>query len=316
MAEIHNIEQKNEADRRAALLALAAGRKNDEQTICLDADEMASLVDHQCSADDQERYFAHLADCDICYRQWLELSELTQTGTTGKDKAKVQKLFRPRYLAWAGSALAAAASIALFLNITREAQLPVMQQSRPPKAERSLTPSSTIGQSEKKFDFKGVPAGHNIEELKDTVPLEMEIPAPVSSPSRKAISNASESVLPKKQKAHPAALKEEVQVQGISEDMAADGFTRESVDSGRVEVDGWIERIQQGCLNGEEKTKFWQQQSLEGKKLIQLEVFNTPEEEKLVNDILSLVVQLRAAPETRQAVCNRIQDRIARNRAR
>lgn len=311
MAEIQKIEQKKEADRCTALIALAAGKASDGQTTCLDVDELAGLVDHQCSSDDQERYFAHLANCETCYRQWLDLSELTQASTA---KSKKRKL-RPGYFAWAGSALAAAASVVLFLNITRQAPLPVIQKNKLPMAERSLAPSSAVGQGEQKFDSQIKSAAQEtVEELKNTVPLE-ELSVPIASPPKKEISNASKSVLAKKQKARPA-LEKEVPVMETSHDMVTESFGQARVDFGRVEIDGWIQRIQQGCFDDEAKTKFWQQQALEGERLIRGEVFNRPEEEKLVNDILLLVVQLRDVPETRQQVCNRIQERIVRNRTR
>lgn len=311
MAEIHKIEQIKEADRRIALLALAASKKQDEQTACLTADEMATLVDRQCSSDEQERYFAHLADCEICYRQWLELSELTQAGATEKNIAKLDKLFSRRYFGWTGTALAAAASVVLFLNITRDAQRPMIQQNKPPKAERSFAPSSTVGQKEKQSDFKEMPAEQNFEELKDAAPLEMEDQAPAPAPPRKELRNAGKSVLTKKQKTQPTALKADVQMRGIHDDISTESFAKGSGDPGRVEVDVWIQRIQQGCRNGEEQTRFWQQQYLQGEQLIQRAAFTTPEEEKLVHDIVSLVVQMRDAPTTRRAICKRIQDRCA-----
>ena len=79
MDKIHSIEQKQEADRRTALLSLATNSRDAEHTDCLTADEMACLVDNHCSPDDQEQFYIHLAHCEICYRQWVELSEPTAT---------------------------------------------------------------------------------------------------------------------------------------------------------------------------------------------------------------------------------------------
>ena len=126
MANIHSIDEKKQADRGVALLALHAGQGS-VSSACLTEEELACLVDRQCTADEQEQFFSHLASCETCYRSWLELLEIFDTGTGQKTGNMVYKFFQPKQLAWAGSLFAAAASVALFLNISGEMDAPVLQ---------------------------------------------------------------------------------------------------------------------------------------------------------------------------------------------
>ncbi len=134
-SKIHDIDLKRRADRATALLALAAaGKQARAGESCLSVQELASLVDGEATADERKHCFNHLAGCDFCYHLWLEISALAGHGAGQKGKNILQQLFQPRVLTWTGSALAAAASVALFLNIRGEVDMPFMQHDMAQKA--------------------------------------------------------------------------------------------------------------------------------------------------------------------------------------
>lgn len=302
MDRIHSIEQKQKTDRQTVLLALATTSKDAEQTDCLSADEMACLVDNQCAPDDQEQFYIHLAHCEICYHQWVELSELTATETIKKSRKAIHTLFRPRNFAWAGSALAAAASIVLFLNISGEIPPPVMHKPLQTGIERSLTPAPGVLNDVEQVDSRAKIMEQNIDRVHDTVLL-METQASTPSPV-----SVEEKITPKemhikKQKLNFTVLKEEAQVMGTSGGKAVDGLPRKSIYQGQMQASEWIESIQQGCLSQEKNIPFWEKQYQEGKELIR---FESAEENRLVNDLLPLIEQLQQSSDGNIFICKRI----------
>ena len=309
MDRIHSIEQKQEADRQTALLALAASSKDAEQTDCLTADEMACLVDNQCSPDDQEQFYLHLTRCEICYHQWVELSELASTDTIKKSRKGIHTLFQPRNLAWAGSALAAAASIVLFLNITGETPTPVMHKPMQTGVERSWVPPPGVPNDLEQADSRARIMEQHIDTMHDAVQPEIETQA--STPSSVSVEEkiTPEEMPTKKQKLNFSELKEETQVMGTSGGKAVDGLPRKSIYLGQIQASEWIESIQQGCLSQEENIPFWEKQYQEGKKLIR---FESAEEKKMVNDLLLLIEQLQQPSDETVIICKRILEQFAK----
>ena len=123
MAKKDELKLKREADRRTALLGLAADRNSEKQRECLTSMEMSNLLDGRCSDSQRQSFIAHLSSCDTCYREWLELEQ-----ELSGDTAHYKKLlfFRQKYLTVAGSLLAAAASIIFYLNLD---QSPGLQEA-------------------------------------------------------------------------------------------------------------------------------------------------------------------------------------------
>ncbi len=113
MAKVEELNKKQAADRRTALLGLAADRNAERQGDCLTSQEMSELLEDNCSAEQRQRFLLHLASCDSCYREWLELQQLLE------EKAFHSKplLFRRKVFTVTGSLLAAAASVIFYLNI-------------------------------------------------------------------------------------------------------------------------------------------------------------------------------------------------------
>jgi len=120
MAETIELAKKREAERRLALLALA-GEQPEPSGSCLDPEELAALIEGRLAPEQVEPCLAHFAGCEHCYALWLQLNRewQEQAGRSGRNRLR-RLISRPRFLAAAGSLLAAAASIAVFLNITTQ----------------------------------------------------------------------------------------------------------------------------------------------------------------------------------------------------
>lgn len=120
MAEITDLERKRTAERRLALLVLA-GEQPQPEGDCLTPEEMAALVEGTLPPAQAEADLAHLAHCEHCYALWRELDHEWQEQVEKSGRGALLRLIgRPRFLTAVGSLLAAAASIAVFLNITTE----------------------------------------------------------------------------------------------------------------------------------------------------------------------------------------------------
>lgn len=155
MAEITDLERKRAAERRLALLVLA-GEQPQPDGACLAPEEMAALVEGTLPPAQAEAGLAHLAHCEHCYALWRELDHewQEQAEQSGRD-ALLRLIRRPRFLTAVGSLLAAAASIAVFLNITTQVDrhsltrlpdAPVQERAVPaPAPEPALEPSADKG---------------------------------------------------------------------------------------------------------------------------------------------------------------------------
>lgn len=120
MSEPNELAPQRAADQRLALLALTT---TPEQPCgaCLDAEHLAALVEGRLSREEADACLAHLAGCEACYGLWQQLDRYHQKQAINQPKkGAIRWISRPRLLTAVGSLLAAAASVAVFLNITAD----------------------------------------------------------------------------------------------------------------------------------------------------------------------------------------------------
>ena len=121
MAEQKAFDKTRAARRRLALLALS-GDQPAPATPCPEPTELAALVEGRLEPARVEACLAHLAGCDRCCALWLQLDRHRQEqAATGRRGRLLRLIGRPRTLTVAGSLLAAAASVALVLTLTLQA---------------------------------------------------------------------------------------------------------------------------------------------------------------------------------------------------
>jgi len=191
MAEPVDLEEKRTAEQRLALLALTGARPAPSGS-CLDAEELSALVEGRLTSAQAEPCLDHLAGCEHCYATWRLLDEDWQLRTrdTGRNRLH-QLLGRPHFLATAGTLLAAAASIAVFLNITMQADRGALLRPPAPSSREQVRTAPTSeaanrAQPEKESPAPAPPASMAPEASKQ------QAAAPVAQPAE-----------PSKKKARP-----------------------------------------------------------------------------------------------------------------
>ena len=121
MAKQKAFDKTRAARRRLALLALS-GDQPAPATPCPEPTELAELVEGRLEPTRVEACLAHLACCDQCCALWLRLDRHRQEQAAPGRRGRLLRLVgRPRALKVAGSLLAAAASLALVLTLTLQA---------------------------------------------------------------------------------------------------------------------------------------------------------------------------------------------------
>lgn len=121
MAEQRDFDKTRAAQRRLALLVLSSDQPA-PATPCPEPTELAALVEGRLEPAREEACLAHLAGCDRCCALWLQLDRHRQEqAATGRRGRLLRLVGRPRALTVAGSLLAAAASLALVLTLTLQA---------------------------------------------------------------------------------------------------------------------------------------------------------------------------------------------------
>ena len=121
MAEQRDFDKTRAARRRLALLVLSSDQPA-PATPCPEPAELAALVEGRLEPAREEACLAHLAGCDRCCALWLQLDRHRQEqAATGRRGRLLRLVGRPRALKVAGSLLAAAASVALVLTLTLQA---------------------------------------------------------------------------------------------------------------------------------------------------------------------------------------------------
>jgi hypothetical protein len=143
MAKITELEKKRTAERRLALLVLT-GEPPHASGSCLDLEELAALVEGKLAPEQVEPCLDHLAGCEHCYTLWRQLDREWQEQAGKSGRNTLRRLIRqPRFLTTAGSLLAAAASIAVFLNITTQADRHTLMRLPEQPVQEQVSPAPT-----------------------------------------------------------------------------------------------------------------------------------------------------------------------------
>jgi len=228
MANKDELKRKREADQRAALLGLAADRKTEKPGSCLSSQEMAELLDGKCETVQQQSFLAHLASCDSCYREWLELDQ-----ELSHDQSVLQKplLFQRKFLTVSGSLLAAAASVVFYLNLDQA-----------PGPQKVPAPAPLQLEMEQSTDAARSPARQ--KRMKEVVP---------SAPLKKA---------------RPQALEMKSESVQISEDSAAMPSMAVSGNIAQDPVQQWLEQVEKRCSGPVSEGVAWTVLARQGGKLV------------------------------------------------
>ena len=251
-SELKLIRKKRER-RAAALIALAlekeAGCGN-----CLTDEEMAALVEGNCAAAEKERIWSHLSACSRCYEQWYSLKS---EENRPEKKGALISLGRRKNLMLAGSALAAAASVALFLNIFHD-PLPGQLAEKPaPSPQMAEEDEISFSSVENDGMADRISSREESEIVLETTVKKRERPAVVKQMRRKNVA-----VLKRKEKNSKLTLQSKTEVAGIAELEPAAGFGKSDP------VEKWLEKVEEGCLSKSREEGFWAEIVSSGEHLL------------------------------------------------
>jgi hypothetical protein len=164
MIDKSKMEQQREADRRLALLALVS-EQPEPCGACLEPEELSALIEGRLTPEQIEPCLTHLAGCERCYALWLRLDREWRGQTGRSNRNTLRRLIsRPRVLAAAGSLLAAAASIAVFLNITVDHRvLPRLPEKAAQEQALSMPALKTTAQVAPEQEAPATPAASSLQ---------------------------------------------------------------------------------------------------------------------------------------------------------
>ncbi len=302
-------ERKSEnekLEKAMGLLSLAADKSDKSRgkgSSCLSAEVLAALIDGTCSTDEIEQVRRHLSSCEICYDQWLTLSSI-KLGTLSSSRTAVGK--KTKIYGYIGSALALAASVVVFINVTDLSFSPVKQHD----TERIL---------EKEQDYKGDDAGLLLQEempvpTADVVERSMELQATIPERNvRDSVSVADEA--PRKKISRGPEKKEKETAFGTLPSSVAPAEKRAVLakrrvgsaeqtlpqsdmavkDSGLSSFERWQRTVITSCRESEQYKVNWNTHILEGKKLVGDRSRDLPLDlQKKMTSTISLLAELES----------------------
>ncbi len=273
------IDRKNidrhRAEQAVALLALAADKEAGPGP-CLTADEMAMLVDGGCEKEDLARFRHHLGNCGKCYEEWFGLKKM-QGG--GSGRGRIFRLSRFQKYSYIGSALAAAASVVVFLNITpprysvdeKPVEGPALRQ------QMSKPDLPQIHMEKEEMDSEeGTKSGPSPGTLgvADSV---QEVPREKRAVSKTITGEVSQTI--KKRLPAPAAsmsrqAEEKAMSAEVFNNVVGDGTSSPS--DTVADLDSWLALLEDGCIAGRQERQFWSFMHLQGEQILKKQSGSLP----------------------------------------
>jgi len=309
-----NIKNSKNSEKAAALLALHAD-KGGVFGRCLRPEEMAALVDNSCTKEERETFMHHLSCCQKCYEEWLALTPLTDHKTR---KAPVYHLSKVKKYSFVGSALAVAASIVVFLNISQPPSLlmdkpsekvSLMQsvnEAMVPQIEKKTEPVTEPVKDEKpvlKKMAKPVYRAPVVEALRrkerlDQSDVPTDVEDEIGRQGDRQVNEVSALAVQSATSARPEAASDQV-----SPRFAKNNGSREMVGAGDafMDIDSWLEQLRENCHSDRQDVDYWSGMYLLGTKILENQASSLPKETReKVSSALLLLNKMKTQSVTEQ----------------
>ncbi len=265
---------EKKAEKAAVLMALAA-ETGKAAGPCLAAEEMAALVDGRVKAPALAVYLAHLGSCGKCYEEWLFLKK---ERTLSTPRRRVYALRRIKKFSYIGSALAVAASIAVYLNVGNMADK-TLEQAVPGAAliqDHAVAPVPQRPAVEKSEKDQAPPAtGQNIagSAAVPAAPARIREQAKGRLEARPAAPAGSELLWEQRAK-RLAGLPPDAgtaQPEGLvakeAESTPAERSAAPAAPPGAADMAGWLVQLREACLADRHGAEFWAEMIDRGERL-------------------------------------------------
>ncbi|MGB3210850.1 MAG: hypothetical protein WBB19_09130 [Desulforhopalus sp.] len=220
---------RKKTEKAAALLTLAADKEGAHGR-CLLPEEMAALLDSRCEEGERTIFMQHLSGCEKCYLEWFTLKKITDHS---RHNGRLYHLSRLKKYSFIGSALAVAASVAVFLNIT---DLPYSLKDQLLEKEAQTQPEkkSAAPPMRSKTEESDVPAVTEDTHIRQMKGLSVPQTAPELRPAR----------------------------EGPSTEIFGD-------QSKIMDVDEWLKQLENNCLAENKDMEFWAAMRFQGEKILE-----------------------------------------------
>lgn len=306
-----NFQNSKKAEKVAALLALAADNE-DEQGRCLSPEEIAVLVDTSCGKEKLAIFMEHLSYCETCYDQWLTLKKMDDHSFNIPNEGHVYHLSRLKKYSFIGSALAVAASVVVFLNISPQ---PSSLNKRSfeesvliaPEADshKPLVPQFKLESEVDDLEVERELAESREEVVKEAVQEEQyeQLDRLERVEIRENQEKPTESKAAARQTIKGMAAPAAQSVPQAQHRMAKKPALTELLGESDIQkdIDSWLEQLQNNCLAGRQDVDFWQAMHLQGKELFDKQAGLLPEqEEQKISAALALLAGMGTQAVTDQ----------------
>lgn len=306
-------DRDKKVEQATALLTLAA-EEGKVRGACLSDEEMAGLVDGRYGGNALSEFWEHLGSCNRCYEQWLFLKKIIRQDAPRDRLYHLSWLRKFRYI---GTALAAAASIAVYLNVVKMEDTVV---------EQAVVPQTMLLQ-DKNTVFQA-PMTVAVKEKKNK-PARMTEEAPVvlpAAPSAAPMAVGSGAAkgrleaLPVSRQSAPKPREERQQSASTAPMKAERDAALPLAESTAVpaaappmeDVDGWLAQLRTACLSDKDEALFWKDLAVRGLRL-QAQKAGLPASvaEKKMVTVLALVQGI-SGPDTVPQQCRLILAELAK----
>lgn len=304
-----------------AILALAADR-GVVRGSCLTSEEMAALVEGRSRGTALPAIWEHLSTCDSCYAEWVLLKKSVPPGAVRGRLYHLRRLTNLRYL---GTALAVAATIAVYVQVIKTGDKAVEQAVVP---QIGTLQDKNLAVPPQGLSVEKATKGESAQVMEQAPVVAPAAPPAVSAPLGNGAAKGKLSVqsAPKEsmknvqeERQKPAAAPMPAtrkMARGIATDAASSRVEGAAAPQSAVPAPentaAWLEQLRAACQSGRDDTPFWQNMAAMGVRLqtAQAEKSSGATEAKMAT-ILSMVQAIKG-PDTVSQQCRMILAELAR----
>lgn len=288
-------------DRLTAVLALAADRPGPSSP-CPPPPDLAAFIEGKLSGEARQSIKTHLADCEECYALWCAVTAGLEE--EGHGRRQTSSLLKPRNLTYLGSALALAASVALFINIY-DPGLPGSDSITPAGGEGQRESSQVQSEQGEAEDGQMV-AGQTKPMEKNTAPAAATEP----------IASQAEQIKRKDGAHSPPAAAPPAAVAPMTETASAAAVRQTA--RATTPLEQWLQQVETECRQDKAGLEFWWRIEEDGqaiKSSLALAAEDSPDRQQLFARLLTEVQEIRQAKDI-AGQCKRIKAALAAAKAR
>jgi hypothetical protein len=330
MATIHKFGQKKQADRRTALLGLAADQPA-SAGVCPTSAEMAELVEDICPAEKKEPFFRHIAVCETCYREWLTLQMVLGKRIESKKKSRIIKFFEPGNMALFGTLLAAAASVIVFLNIYHPMNTPLTvpvesmrHEPSPPLREEEKSQPAVQDKGTLPAPTKSAMKPESLRKKQEMSVSMGAAKAKKSAPAAPAAMTPAPTSILKEELPAQESISAEQALPKAAGESATDGAVRSQTGGGKQMLrhnrlqagpavfGQWRQQLEDGCREGQTSEAFWREMEQKGRELKIHSGELQQNEQKTFENLLLLTTGIKKKNVPKR--CRKILDLLAEER--